>query len=173
MYFTFFHHTVCTGIQQVRPVSASALSTLTQSGAIRTAVPRAGTITVQRQKSPLQQGAVRIIQQGTGASGATQVINLGSGANIMSGTKTITVSYLPSRCFCHHFRFFRVDIQELIFFVLHIGHPYSLLHNTYCTTYPMIGCLGFTKIWLNTLRVTLIGFFPLLLNRPRQDKVVR
>ncbi len=77
-------------------MSASALSTLTQSGAIRTAVPRAGTITVQRQKSPIQQGAVRIIQQGTGASGATQVINLGSGANIMSGTKTITVSHLSS-----------------------------------------------------------------------------
>ncbi len=111
----FFHYSVYPGIQQVRPVSASALSTLTQSGAIRTAVPRAGTITVQRQKSPLQQGAVRIIQQGTGASGATQVINLGSGANIMSGTKTITVSYLPSQRFYLHFIFFWVDMQEFFF----------------------------------------------------------
>ena len=67
---------------------AAGLTTLTQTG-IRTTTPRAGTIMVQRQKSPVTQQTVRIVQQGQ--QGATQVINLGSGANILSGTKTVTV----------------------------------------------------------------------------------
>ena len=73
----------------MRPVAGSALTTLTQAG-VRTTTPRAGTIMVQRQKSPVTQQTVRIVQQGQ--QGATQVINLGSGANILSGAKTVTVS---------------------------------------------------------------------------------
>ena len=62
--------------QQVRPVASSTLTTLTQAGA-RATTPRAGTIMVQRQKSPVAQQTVRIVQQGQ--QGTTQVINLGSG----------------------------------------------------------------------------------------------
>ena len=73
----------------MRPVASSTLTTLTQAGA-RATTPRAGTIMVQRQKSPVAQQTVRIVQQGQ--QGTTQVINLGSGANIISGARTITVS---------------------------------------------------------------------------------
>ena len=77
----------------MRPV-ASTITTLTQAGA-RATTPRAGTIMVQRQKSPVAQQTVRIVQQGQ--QGTTQVINLGSAANIISGARTITVS-INSEC---------------------------------------------------------------------------
>lgn len=77
-------------------MAASGLTTMASpavaAGAVRGATPRAGTIMVQRQKAPgaVPQQTVRIVQQGQ--QGATQVINLGSGANIIGGTRTITVS---------------------------------------------------------------------------------
>lgn len=73
---------------QVRPLSISSVS---QQGhaIIRAAAPRAHTLTVQRQKTPLTMGGqtVRVV---SGQPGAPQIINVGAGSTL--GQKIISAS---------------------------------------------------------------------------------